>query len=37
MPQLLPHITPEMLKKFPDQATDTLNRLIDTVNALNNK
>lgn len=32
--QLIPRVTPEMLKNQPDQTTDILNRIIDAVNEL---
>lgn len=34
MKQLLPKLTPEMLKKQPDQTVAILNRLIQVVNDL---
>ena len=32
--QLIPSITPEMLRTQPDQTVEIINRLIDTVNSL---
>jgi hypothetical protein len=32
--QLIPRITPEMLKNLPDQTCEILNRVIDEVNNL---
>lgn len=34
MKQLIPRITPEMLRNQPDQACDTINRAIDAINEL---
>ena len=34
---IIPHVTPEMIRKQPDQVSDILNRLIDQVNILTNK
>lgn len=34
--QLIPRVTPEMLRHNPDQVTQILNRIIDTLNALDN-
>lgn len=33
--QLIPHVTPEMLRELPHQFCDTLNRVIDAINELN--
>lgn len=32
--QLIPHITPQMLRDMPDQVAKTINELIDEVNQL---
>lgn len=32
--QQIPRLTPEMLKKMPDQACNIINRVIDVVNNL---
>ena len=32
--QIIPRITPDMLKNLPDQACDILNRVIDKINDL---
>lgn len=32
--QQIPRLTPEMLKKLPDQACNIINRVIDIVNSL---
>lgn len=32
--QLIPHVTPEMLRDLPDQTADILNRVIDAINEL---
>lgn len=37
MAQLIPHITPDMIRNFPDQVAKTINDLIDRVNQLENK
>ena len=34
---LIPRITPEMIRRQPDQVSDIINRLIDQVNILTNK
>lgn len=32
--QLIPHVTPVMLRELPDQTADILNRIIDAINKL---
>lgn len=32
--QQIPRLTPEMLKKLPDQACNIINRVIDVINSL---